>query len=326
MAVLTSIDAGDARVLAAEYGLGELGAFEGIPAGSVNSNFSLIAGGRRVFLRLYEEQGFAGAERETAMLERIAAAGVPTPPPLRRVDGGLVSRVRGKPAALFPWRSGDMRCQASVSAGDTRSVGEALARFHVAARDEVAQPGRFGFVDLQRRVDAIAAASAPSFAALAPELRVRLEEAQGARDASLPAGLMHGDLFRDNVLWETDGRLSALLDFESACAGTLAYDLMVCVLAWCVGDDFDPRLATAMREGYESVRPLSAAERRGLCAEACFGALRFTVTRITDYALRTDAAGPRVVKDWRRFARRFERLRGLGVDGVQRLVGLDPRA
>jgi homoserine kinase type II len=322
MAVLTSIDAGDARALAAEYDLGEVEALDGIPAGSVNSNFALEVAGRRVFLRLYEEQDFAGAERETAMLERIAASGVPTPPPLRRLDGRLVSRVRGKPAALFPWRTGAMRCQASVTAADTRSVGEALARFHVAARDEVAQRGRFGFEDLRRRIDGIAGASAASFSALAPELLARLEEAHRARDTSLPAGLMHGDLFRDNVLWDADGRLSALLDFESACAGTLAYDLMVSVLAWCVGDDFDARLATAMREGYESVRPLSEAERRGLCAEACFGALRFTVTRITDYALRTGAAGPRVVKDWRRFAMRFERLRALGVDGVQRLVGL----
>jgi homoserine kinase type II len=219
-----------------------------------------------------------------------------------------------------------MRCQAGVTAEDTRSVGQALARFHVAARDEIAQPGRFGFEDLQRRLDSIAGCSTPSFAALAPELRARLEEARDARDVSLPAGLVHGDLFRDNVLWASDGGLSALLDFESACAGTLAYDLMVSVLAWCAGDDFDPHLATAMREGYESVRPLSAAERRGLCAEACFGALRFTITRITDYALRTGAAGPRVVKDWRRFAMRFERLRGLGVDGVQRLVGLPPDA
>jgi homoserine kinase type II len=292
----------------------------------VNSNFALLAGGRRTFLRLYEEQGFAGAERETAMLERIAAQGVPTPAPLRRLDGRLVSRVRGKPAALFPWRSGGMRCQASVTQGDARSVGEALARFHVAARGEAAEPGRFRFEDLLRRVDVIAAASDASFAAMAPELRDRLEEAHRARDASLPAGLMHGDLFRDNVLWDAEGRLSALLDFESACAGTFAYDLVVCVLSWCVGDDFDARLATAMREGYESVRALSPAERRGLCAEASFAALRFTVTRITDYALRTGAAGPRVVKDWRRFRMRFDKLRALGPEGVQRLVGLPPVA
>jgi homoserine kinase type II len=76
-----------------------------------------------------------------------------------------------------------------------------------------------------------------------------------------------------------------------------------------------------MCAGYEQVRPLSEAEREGLLAEGGFGALRFTITRITDYALRTASAGPRVVKDWRRFLKRFERLESLGQDGLRRLLG-----
>ncbi len=326
MAVLTPISRDDAQALADAYALGAVRAVEGIPAGSVNSNFALDLPAGRAFLRLYEEQDRRGAERETAMLERIAGAGVPTPAPLRRTDGALVSTVLGKPAALFPWRAGGMRCQASVTPGDARAVGEALARVHLAAAGESAAPGRFRYEDLLGRVGVIATAADPRLAALAPELRAWLNEAHASRDTSLPGGLTHGDLFRDNVLWDAEGRLSALLDFESACAGSYAYDLMVTVLAWCVGGDLDPRLATAMREGYESRRPLSEPERRGLHAEACFAALRFTVTRITDYAMRTGAAGPRVVKDWRRFKMRFDRLRDLGPAGVLRSVGLAPHA
>ncbi len=131
---------------------------------------------------------------------------------------------------------------------------------------------------------------------------------------------MHGDLFRDNVLWDMDDGLAALLDFESACAGTYAYDLMVTILAWCVGDALDVRLARAMREGYEKVRPLRDDERRGLRAEGAFAALRFTITRITDYAMRTDAAGPRVVKDWRRFLMRYETLCALDESGLAHLL------
>src|SRR5271154_7191613 len=101
MAVLTAISTLDARALAAAYGLGAMGTLEGIAAGSVNSNFALHAGGRKYFLRIYEERDVAGATREAAMLERLAAAGVPTPAPLRRADSGLISVVRDKPAALF---------------------------------------------------------------------------------------------------------------------------------------------------------------------------------------------------------------------------------
>jgi homoserine kinase type II len=329
VAVLTSIDDTDARALLAAYGLGALGRWEGIAGGSVNSNFALVGeDGVRVFLRLYEEQDFGGAQRETAMLERLARAGVPTPPPLRRVDGSLVSTVRGKPAALFPWREGAIRCQASVTPDDTRLVGEALARVHLAGAEEAIDHGRFRFQDLCRRLDRIASSGDDRFAPLAAPLRDALSRVNAARDPHLPAGLIHSDLFRDNVLWGGEGggkaasdRLVALLDFESACRGTYVYDLMVTMLSWCYGDRFEARLATALRAGYESVRPLAAAEKDALCVEGSFGALRFTITRITDYAMRTSATGPRSIKDWRRFMKRFEELQVLGPPGVRELLG-----
>jgi len=321
MAVMTAITAEEAKSLLDQYAIADFRAMEGIAGGSVNSNFALEAGGRRLFLRIYEEQGRAGAERETAMLERLAAAGVPTPAPLRRADGAFVSTVRGKPAALFPWRDGTMRCQASVTPEDARGVGEALARVHVAAAAERRDAGRFRFADLSVRLDGIEASGNAAFAPLAPALREALREADAARDPGLPHGLVHGDLFRDNVLWDAGGSIAALLDFESACDGTYAYDLMVTVLSWCVGDDIEDGLARAMTAGYDRVRPLGERERQGLWAEARFGALRFTITRITDYAMRTGAEGPRVVKDWRRFMMRFEKLGALGSVGFRARVG-----
>ena len=316
------IDAGDAETLLRAYGRGPLRGLEGIAGGSVNSNFALETEQGTVFLRLYEEQDRGGAERETAMLERLAAARVPTPPPVRRLDGGLVSVVRGKPAALFPWCEGTMRCQVGVTPEDTRRVGEALARVHLAGAGEAAVAGRFGYVELVRRLDRVAASADPRFAPLVPSLRASLDRVHAARTTGLTQGLIHGDLFRDNVLWETGGEIAALLDFESACAGTYAYDLMVTALSWCFGDDLDPQLATAMCRGYDRVRPLGEAEKRGLWAEGSLAALRFTITRITDYAMRTGAAGPRVMKDWSRFMKRFEKLEVLGEDGVRRLLGV----
>ncbi|MGD0525739.1 MAG: homoserine kinase [Polyangiaceae bacterium] len=320
MAVLTAIDQSDARTLLGAYGRGPLRALEGIAGGSVNSNFVLETEQGRVFLRLYEEQDLAGATRETAMLGRLAAKGVSTPAPLRRVDGALVSVVRGKPAALFPWCDGTMLCQAGVTPTAARRVGEALARMHRAGATEAAPAGRFGFPELMQRLDRIAASGDARFAPLVPSLQASLETVRAARDEGLPHGLIHGDLFRDNVLWDAGGAIAALLDFESACAGSYAYDLMVTILSWCFVDDLDAGLASALCEGYDRVRPLTEPEKRGLWAEGSFAALRFTVTRITDYAMRTGAAGPRVVKDWRRFLKRFEKLQTLGDAGVRSLL------
>jgi homoserine kinase type II len=321
MAVLTRVDLHEASALVQAYALGDLRSIEGIPAGSVNSNYTLEVSGRRVFLRVYEEQAMDGARGETQMLERLARAGVQTPSPLRRPNGELVSTVHGKPAALFPWVDGGMRCQASVTPGDVRAVGEALARMHLAAAGEARGPGRFRFDDLSARLDRIGESGHPDFAPRVPALRASLEWAQAVRDPGLSTGVVHGDLFRDNVLWDGAGRISALLDFESAFDGKHGFDLMVTVLAWCVGDALDPTLAQALYAGYTAVRPLGEREVAGLWPEGCFAAMRFTITRITDFAMRADTTRARVVKDWRRFEMRFDKLRALGADGLRRVLG-----
>ena len=324
MALLTAISDEDARGLLGAYPVGPLQSFEPLAAGSVNSNFSVQTGGpgaRQLFLRLYEEQDRAGAEAETAMVERLGTAGVPIAPPVRRSDGGLVSEVRGKPAALFAWRHGSIRCGARVTPDDARAVGRALARVHLAGVREAPKPSRFRFEDLCARLDRVVASGDGRFAPAVPSLRDALRSAHAARPEGLPCGLIHGDLFRDNVLWAADGSVAALLDFESASDGTFAYDLMVTILAWCVGDDLDLGRARAMREGYEQVRRLEGSERRALAAEGAFAALRFAVTRITDFGMRVPPGGPPPARDWRRFMMRFDKLRALGADGVRRALG-----
>jgi homoserine kinase type II len=151
-------------------------------------------------------------------------------------------------------------------------------------------------------------------------LRAALQQTQAARDSRLPRGVVHGDLFRDQVLWGADGEIAALLDFESACDGTFAFDLMVTVLSWCVGDDLDADLARAMVEGYQRVRALSEQERDGLVGEGSFAALRFAITRITDFSMRaqsTDGPARPPIRDWRRFMKRFDKLQTMGTTGLR---------
>jgi homoserine kinase type II len=130
---------------------------------------------------------------------------------------------------------------------------------------------------------------------------------------------VHGDLFRDNVLWK-DGRVRALLDFESASHESYPFDLMVTLLAWCFGDRLEPALARAMAQGYARVRPLPEAEAARLHDEGSFAALRFSVTRITDFELRPRGLG--VFKDFRRFVARAEALDALGPAGLRAMLGI----
>jgi homoserine kinase type II len=318
MATYTPLSLANAAAVGRAFGL-DVRAVVPVPAGSVNSNYRLDVHGRGpIFARIYEEQDRAGAEAEARLLDHLASRGVGTPRPLPRVDGGgFTAETQGpsaserRPVALFPWQGGEILCQSRVTAAVAGTVGRKLAETHLAAETFAEpRPGRFRIADLRRRLERVARAEDPALRALAPEIGARLDRAEKARNADLPRGIIHGDLFRDNVLWEGD-TLVALLDFESACDGSWVYDLMVTVLAWCYGDDLEEKLARAMFAGYAAVRRLSAAERDALPVEGRIGALRFTVTRITDFAMRP-AIGERVMKDYRRFWARHERIEALG--------------
>jgi homoserine kinase type II len=350
MATFTELAIDQAKVLGQVFGL-DVTAVAGIPAGSVNSNYRLtLRDGTALFARVYEEQDSVGAESEARLLDHLARSGVATPRPLPRRDGAgftfalearrtslaeastrtavsdfpvahpAKERLRPeehrplgstRPVALFPWRDGEILCQARVTPEAARKVGEKLAEVHHAGQSfGEPKPGRFRIEDLRVRLRRIAEATDPTLRALVPEIEKRLDRAEKERDPALPNGIIHSDLFRDNVLWQGDTPV-ALLDFESACTGSFAYDLMVTVLSWCYGDDFDEHLVRAMFEGYAAKRALSASEVAALGTEARIGALRFTITRITDYTMRR-GLGERVMKDYRRFFQRHERVDELG--------------
>lgn len=297
------------------FDLGPLRAARGIEAGTVNTSYALELGTSRFFLRIYEEQGREGAEREAALLVHLAARGVPTPEPVPTRDGARIGELAGKPAALFPWIEGEILCQARVTPDAGRTVGEALARVHLAGPPPGTAPdeGRFGPSALVARCDRVAASKDADAARLAEPLREAVREV-AARRRVLPSGLVHGDLFRDNVLFR-GSKIVALLDFESAHHGPFAYDLAVTILSWSYGSELSVPIARAIVEGYRSVRELGEEEREGIFDEAVLAALRFTITRITD-----DAA--RIGKKWQRFVARREAIEALGRDGVREALGL----
>lgn len=327
MAILTPLSLLDAQRLGALFGLDVIRA-TGLLAGSVNSSFELeLAGGGRVFLRVYEEQSHEGAAREARLLEHLSTQGVPTPRPLARVDAAsegdpgraFIAEHTGKPVVIFPWVDGEPLCQRCVTPERARRVGEALARVHLAgAAFGETRESRFNAGALEARLASLPwPALNADVRAAASELRQSLAEGRPRAPQSL--GVIHGDLFRDNVLWQGDS-IAALIDFESASRGSAAFDLCVTMLAWCYGDDLDRDLVGALGRGYEGVRPLSGEERAHLYEEAIFAATRFSITRITDYELRPRGLG--VFKDYRRFLARKRAIERLGPEGLLTALAL----
>ncbi len=287
----------------ASYGIDEHDEFQAVEGGSVNSNFSIRIGSSRRFLRIYEEQDALGAVRELERVGELAARGVPTPTAL--VGSRTLAR---RPAALFPWVAGTIACQRSVTASRARAVGEALARFHLAGAGLDGGEGRFHTLALRERLTRIDASAFP-----VARLARALDELP---PSSAAGGLVHGDLFRDNVLWEGE-RLAALLDFESMFHGAFVFDLAVTLLAWTYGDAFDPALVSALVSGYQTARPLDQGEKRALYTEARRAAVRFTITRITDYAMKNNPA-----KSWLRFLERLDALEAMGERGFLGLADI----
>jgi homoserine kinase type II len=163
--------------------------------------------------------------------------------------------------------------------------------------------GRFRPEDMLARLDRVEREGPAELLPHVAEIRAHYARYLPRRAPNLPRGVCHGDLFRDNVLWQ-GAELSALLDFESAAWGSFSYDLMVTALAWCYLDTLLIDNVRALFAGYAGVRALSSLERAALEVEGALGCLRFATTRITDFELRA-APGATPARDFRRFLRRL---------------------
>jgi homoserine kinase type II len=316
VALLTALPLADAARLAHEFGVDVVG-IEPMAAGSVNSNFALTArDGRRYFARLYEEQGREGALAELSLVATLSRSGVPVVQCLPRADGAGVGAFGAKCFAVFPWLEGEILCLKRVTPLACQKLGAALARVHLTT-PQVARPGegRFRIEDLRERLTRVERDGHTAYFADVARIRSDLTRYEDLRrKQQAPRGVIHSDLFRDNVLWTKQGELLALLDFESACEGAFAYDLMVTICAWCYTDRFELDRVEALLRGYHAVRRIEAPEVAALKVEGAVGCLRFATTRITDFSLRA-APGQPPARDYRRFLARLDAIEAGVLDG-----------
>ncbi len=297
MAVYTDINEDDLRQFLKAYDVGELLSYRGIAEGVENSNFLLHTEKFPLILTLYEKRVDEGdLPFYLGLMQHLADRGLSCPLPLARDDGAPYGRLCGRPAALISFLEG--MWLRKPAATHCRELGVALARMHIAGQDfEITRKNALalkGWVDLWDKSAARADEVQPG---LESEITEELALLEDRWPVDLPEGVIHADLFPDNVFFIGD-KLSGLIDFYFACNDFLAYDLSICLNAWCFEKDgaFNVTKARALIEGYQSVRPLDKDEIEALPLLCRGSALRFFLTRLYDW-LNTPAGALVVKKD-----------------------------
>jgi homoserine kinase type II len=284
MAVYTEVSDEELSTFIASYGLGDLLSFKGIAEGVENTNYIVHTTHGPFILTLYERR----TAREDlpfflGLMEHLAARGVSCPTPVRDLEGRNLNELAGRPAALVTFLEGFWVRRPMTA--HCAAVGRALAALHIGGEGFTLKRanalGLSGWRPLYDRFADRADEIAPD---LGPLIAGELARLEGHWPKGLPAGVIHADLFPDNVFFLGD-RLSGLIDFYFACNDALAYDVAVCLNAWCFENDlaFNITKGRALLRGYEELRPLTPAERDAMPQLARGAALRFLLTRAYDW-------------------------------------------
>ncbi len=321
MAVFTPLAPEEIAAAVRPFGLAAPDRVQPEPKGGVNTNYHVWAGGERFFLRIAEGKTEADVRFEAEVLAYLREARFPVPELLVAGDGRPWAPAAGKLAMLFAYAPGEEIAPAAVGPERCRRVGERLARLHDLAGGFTAERrNQYGEDRVRAWLDPLRpdGGGDPAVKEALPLLDEELADA--ARLPSAPRGLVHGDLFLDNVLWIGD-RVSAVLDWEMSCVDAFAYDLAVALNQWCYGDSYDAARARALVAGYRGGRRVEPETLAALHAYARFAALRFAVSRIHGYQRAGLGADRLVKKDWRRQRDRLVALRGMGEAGFRALAG-----
>ncbi|MBL0370833.1 homoserine kinase [Rhizobium sp. KVB221] len=286
MAVYTDINEDDLTAFLAEYDAGHLMSYKGIAEGVENSNFLLHTDKAPHILTLYEKRVdpndlpfFLG------LMQHLADNGLSCPLPVARKDGEILGHLAGRPAALISFLEG--MWLRKPEARHCRDVGVALAQMHLAGEGfSITRKNALSVEGWRPLWDKSEPRADEVEKGLKDEIRAELSFLEQNWPLGLPSGVIHADLFPDNVFF-LDDRLSGLIDFYFACNDYFAYDLSVCLNAWCFEKDWCYNITKGMAliEGYQSVRPLSAAEIEALPVFCRGSALRFFLTRLYDWIM-----------------------------------------
>ena len=284
MAVYTEVPDDELAAFLASYDVGELLSYKGIAEGVENSNFLLHTSAGYFILTLYEKR-VAKSELPffLSLMTHLASRGIICPQPLKNRSGGALSALAGRPAVIINFLEGIW--PRKPNAAHCAGVGQALAKMHLAGRDfPMSRANALSVSGWRPLFDAAASRADRLQHGLRAFLEAELDYLEGGVwPKNLPQGVIHADLFPDNVFF-LDEKVSGIIDFTFACNDTLAYDVAICLNAWCFESDcsFNVTKARAFLGAYRRERELSAAEQDALPLLARGAALRFLLTRLVD--------------------------------------------
>jgi homoserine kinase type II len=284
MAVYTDVAAEDLQQFLAAYDIGDLLAYKGIAEGVENSNFLVHSSRGYFILTLYEKRVAAhDLPFFLGLMEHLASRGITCPQPVKNRVGETLGTLAGRPAALVTFLEGMWIRRPSLS--HCAAVGAALAELHLAGADFAMKRKNALSVAGWRPLYASAAERADQVQqGLRAAIATELDHLEQRWPRHLPQGVIHADLFPDNVFF-LGGQLSGLIDFYFACTDTLAYDVAICLNAWCFETDhsYNVTKGRGLLQAYLKARPLSDSELAELPLLARGAALRFLLTRLVDW-------------------------------------------
>lgn len=285
MAVYTDVAADELAAFLSQYDLGEVLSYKGIAEGVENSNFLLHTSTGSFILTLYEKRVAKGdLPFFLGLMTHLAAHGINCPQPVKNRRGEALGTLAGRPAAIISFLEGIW--PRKPNATHCARLGEALAKMHLAGRDfSMTRANALSVAGWRPLFDAAGGRADGLQHGLSAFIAAELDLLEsGVWPSDLPQGVIHADLFPDNVFFLGD-QLSGIIDFTFACNDLLAYDVAICLNAWCFETDhaFNVTKARAFLSAYGRERKLSDAEQDALPLLARGAAMRFLLTRLVDW-------------------------------------------
>jgi len=290
MAVYTEVDQETLkRFLEHYYSLGTLVSAAGIPEGIENTNYALETGKGHFILTLFEKRS---PEKDLpffmSLMDHLAGAGFPCPLPIRGQDGGPLQNLKGKKATIVTFIPG--KPVMAPRPDHCRACGNIMARMHLASADFTEpRPNPLGLEGCTEIFKHIRKRATQEWPGLEQEIENEISFLNGVQKTGLPIGIIHADLFPDNVHFSGQ-TVSGVIDLYFACTEALAYDIAIAINSWCFDESgsFKKDNFAALLKGYETVRPLTPVERKALPSLMRRAALRFLLTRAQDWLFPQD--------------------------------------
>lgn len=292
MAVYTEVSFDEAAQLFDELETGQLQSIQACAGGIENTNYFADTNSGQYVLTLFERLTFEQLPFYLHLMKHLAACGIPVPDPSLDKSGAILHKLKGKPAAVVNKLRGSSQLQPTPV--HCAKVGNMLARMHVAGQNfDLQQPNLRGLAWWNDTLPVLLPHVTPvQRSLLLGELAYQNHVAESSSYKALPRGVIHADLFRDNVMFEGD-ELTGFFDFYFAGCDTFLFDISVCLNDWCIDlatGQHDAARAEALLAAYQAVRRLTFHERSLLPAMARAGALRFWISRLWDFYLPREAS------------------------------------